>query len=65
MLNNGVHFWIKVKGFYIDCRKVFSSEDKLIKDFLKYIVKSRVQSVDIDYLKAYIQKNKSTFTFEF
>lgn len=65
MLNKGVHFWIKVKDFYIDCRKVFSSEEKIIKNFLKYIVKVRIQLVDIDYLKTYIQKNKPAFAFLF
>lgn len=65
MLNKGVHFWIKVKDFYIDCRNIFSSEDKIIKSFLKYIVKVRVQSISIDYLKKYILKNKPTFAYLF
>ena len=60
-MNKGVHFWVEIDGFHIDCRGIFISIEKISSDFDCFVVKKRVTEVSIDFLKKYILNNKKKF----
>ena len=44
-LNRGIHYWVEVDGYSIDCRGVFKEREKLIKDFIKFTNKTRISYI--------------------
>ena len=47
-LNYGVHYWVEVDEFELDCRRVFKKKEKIYKDFLKYVKKPKITYKEIE-----------------
>lgn len=43
--NKGIHYWIEINEFAIDCRGVFKNRNLLLRYFKKFITKERISAV--------------------
>lgn len=56
-LNKGIHYWIEVSDYYIDCRGIFKTRDKLLHFFKKFIARENIKEVSIETLNKKYFKN--------
>lgn len=55
-LNKGIHYWIEINNYPIDCKGIHKNRIDCLRIFDKYIVKQRIQEISINDLKKIVDE---------